>query len=143
MQQLFFRLSEADVRSRFMRKLTSLTDAVAQHLCSVSYDEEMAFAAVVGPRDDERIVATSCYYLDPASGLAEAAYLVDPEWQGAGLGTILHERMVEYARGRGVRGFTADVLASNPAMLRVFQRGAHDLTNKLVGGTYELTMIFR
>jgi acyl-CoA hydrolase/RimJ/RimL family protein N-acetyltransferase len=143
MQQLFFRLSEADVRSRFMRKLTSLTDAVAQHLCSVSYDEEMAFAAVVGPRDDERIVATSCYYLDPASGLAEAAYLVDPEWQGAGLGTILHERMVEYARGRGVRGFTADVLASNPAMLRVFQRGAHDLTSKLVGGTYELTMIFR
>ena len=98
MQELFFRLTEEDVRSRFFQKLTSLTDSVAQHLCSVSYDDEMAFAAVVGLRESERIVATSCYYLDPATGLANVAYLVDPEWQGSGLGTILHERTVEYAR---------------------------------------------
>jgi RimJ/RimL family protein N-acetyltransferase len=143
MQELFFRLTEDDVRSRFFQKLTSLTDSVAQHLCSVSYDEEMAFAAVVGPREEERIVATSCYYLDPATGLADAAYIVDPEWQGAGLGTILHERMVEYARDRGVRGFTAAVLVANAAMLSVFRRGDHDLTSTVVGGSYEVTMIFR
>jgi RimJ/RimL family protein N-acetyltransferase len=143
MQELFFRLSEEDVRSRFFQKLASLTDSAAQHLCSVGYEEEMAFAAVVGHRESERIVATSCYYLDPASGLADAAYLVDPEWQGAGLGTILHQRMVEYARSHGVRGFRADVLVSNPAMLRVFQRGDHDLTSTIDGGVYELTMLFR
>jgi acyl-CoA hydrolase/RimJ/RimL family protein N-acetyltransferase len=142
MQELFFRLTEDDVRSRFFQKLTSLTDSVAQHLCSVSYDEEMAFAAVVGPRESERIVATSCYYLDPSTGLANVAYLVDPEWQGSGLGTILHERTVEYARAHGVRGFTADVLASNEAMLRVFQRGAHELTSTIAGGSYEVTMMF-
>ena len=69
LQELFFRLTEDDVRSRFFQKLTSLTDSFAQHLCSVSYDEEMAFAAVVGPRESERIVGTSCYYLDPSTGL--------------------------------------------------------------------------
>ena len=142
MQELFFRLSEEDIRSRFFQKLTSLTDSVAQHLCSVSYDDEMAFAAVVGPHESERIVATSCYYLDPSTGLADVAYLVDPEWQGSGLGTILHERTVEYARAHGVRGFTADVLVSNAAMLRVFQRGAHELTSTMAGGSYEVTMIF-
>jgi len=142
MQELFYRLSEEDVRSRFFQKLTSLTDSAAQHLCSVGYEEEMAFAAVVGPREEERIVATSCYYLDPATGLADVAYLVDPEWQGLGLGTILHQRTVEYARGHGVRGFTADVLVSNAAMLRVFQRGAHELTSTLSAGSYEVTMIF-
>jgi acyl-CoA hydrolase/RimJ/RimL family protein N-acetyltransferase len=142
MQELFFRLTEEDVRGRFFHKLASLTDSAAQHLCSVGYDEEMAFAAVVGPPENERIVATSCYYLDPATGLADAAYLVDPEWQGAGLGTILHTRMVEYARSRGVRGFTADVLVSNPAMLRVFQRGDHELTSTVSGASYELTMLF-
>jgi acyl-CoA hydrolase/GNAT superfamily N-acetyltransferase len=143
MQELFFRLTEADVRSRFFQRLTSLTDSVAQHLCSVSYDEEMAFAAVVGPRENERIVATSCYYLDPATGLADVAYLVDPEWQGAGLGRILHERTVEYARAHGVRGFTASVLASNEAMLRVFRSGGHQLTSAVDGGSYELTLVFR
>jgi GNAT superfamily N-acetyltransferase len=143
MQELFFRLTEADVRSRFFQRLTSLTDSVAQHLCSVSYEEEMAFAAVVGPRENERIVATSCYYLDPATGLADVAYLVDPEWQGAGLGRILHERTVEYARAHGVRGFTASVLASNDAMLTVFRgSGEHRLTSTPGGASYELTLIF-
>ncbi len=143
MQGLFYRLSEEDVRSRFFHKLTSLTDSAAQHLCSVGYEEEMAFAAVVGPREEERIVATSCYYLDPATGLADVAYLVDPDWQGSGLGTLLHERTVEYARAHGIRGLSADVLPSNVAMLRVFQRGDHETTSTVSGGSYEVTMIFR
>ena len=100
----------------------------------------MAFAAVVGPREEERIVATSCYYLDPATGLADVAYLVDPDWQGAGLGTLLHARTVEYARQHGVRGFTADVLLSNAAMLRVFQRGDHETRSTVSGESYEVTM---
>jgi acyl-CoA hydrolase/GNAT superfamily N-acetyltransferase len=142
MQDLFYRLGEDDVRGRFFQKLTSLTDSAAQHLCSVSYDEEMAFAAVVGPREHERIVATSSYYLDPATGLADVAYLVDPEWQGAGLGTLLHDRTVEYARQHGVRGLTADVLLSNQAMLRVFMRGEHETTSTVAAGSYEVTMLF-
>jgi acyl-CoA hydrolase/RimJ/RimL family protein N-acetyltransferase len=142
MQELFFRLTADDVRSRFFQQLTSLTDEFAQHLCSVSYDDEMAFAAVVGPRERERIVATCCYYLDPSTGLADVAYIVDPEWQGAGLGTILHRRLVEYARARGIRGFTADVLVRNAAMLKVFERGDHTLTAEVDAGAYAVTMIF-
>ena len=141
MQELFYRLSE-DERTRFFQKLTSLTDAAAQHLCSVSYDEEMAFAAVVGPREREPVVGTSCYYLNPATGLADAAYIVDPDWQGAGLGGALHARLVEYARTQGVRGFTADVLVHNAAMLRVFQRGEHQLEIDMSGGVQEITMLF-
>ena len=113
MQELFHRLPEQDVESRFLQKLSSLTDTVAQYLCSVDYEQEIAFAAVVGPSEHERIVAASSYYLSPATGLAEVAYMVDPEWQGAGLGALLHARMFEYARGRGVRGFRADVLVGN------------------------------
>jgi acyl-CoA hydrolase/RimJ/RimL family protein N-acetyltransferase len=142
LQELFFRLRDEDVRTRFFQKLTSLTDDMAQHLCSVSYEEEMAFAAVVGPLERERIVATSCYYLDPESGLADVAYLVDPDWQGAGLGGILHERMVEYARGRGVRGFAADVLPMNTAMLKVFRRGGHDVKTAVSGGVVEVRIMF-
>ncbi len=65
MHELFYRLSEEDVETRFLQKLTSLTDSVAQYLCSVNYDQEMAFAVVVGPPEHERIVAASCYYLAP------------------------------------------------------------------------------
>jgi hypothetical protein len=69
MQDLFYRLSDEDRETRFLHKLKSLTDSAAQHLCSVDYEEEMAFAAVVCPAEHERIVAASCYYLSPATRL--------------------------------------------------------------------------
>jgi RimJ/RimL family protein N-acetyltransferase len=143
MQALFHRLSEENVRTRFFQQLKSLTDRAAQHLCSVDYDGEMAFAAVTGPPEHERIVGTSSYYLDPASGLADVGYMVDPAWQGTGLGGALHGRMIEYAGEHGVRGFRADVLATNHAMLRVFRRGGHPLTlGPRDEGAHEVTIEF-
>jgi RimJ/RimL family protein N-acetyltransferase len=123
LQDLFHRLPETDVETRFFHKLRSLTDTAAEHLCSVDYENEMAFAVVVGPHEHDRIVGASCYYRDPATRLAEVGYMVDPTWQGTGLATLLHQRSQEYAAGHGVRGFTADVLPHNGAMLKVFRRG--------------------
>jgi acyl-CoA hydrolase/RimJ/RimL family protein N-acetyltransferase len=142
MQELFYRLSDEDVQTRFFQKLTSLTDKAAHHLCSVDYDEEMAFAAVVGPPERERIVGASSYYVDLGTRLADVAYMVDPEWQGVGLGSLLHTRMVDYARDHGVRGFTADVLARNTRMLKAFRRWHPDLASNLEAGVYEVTMTF-
>jgi GNAT superfamily N-acetyltransferase len=142
MQGLFYRMSEEDVHTRFFQKLTSLTDKAAQHLCSVDYKEEMAFAAVVGPSARERIVAASSYYLSPATGLAEVAYMVDPEWQGSGLGTILHAGLVDYARRQGARGLTADLLATNARMMRVFEHGEYSLSVDTDAGVSEVTMLF-
>jgi acyl-CoA hydrolase/RimJ/RimL family protein N-acetyltransferase len=143
MQDLFYRLSDEDKETRFLHKLNSLTDTAAQYLCSVSYDEEeMAFAAVVGPSAHDRIVAASCYYLNPATRLAEVAYMVDPEWQGLGLGKILHAGLVRYGREHGARGLTAEVLFGNTRMMRVFEGGDHALSVKTEGGVEELTMLF-
>ena len=142
MQDLFHRLPDQDVESRFLQKLSSLTDTAALYLCSVDYEQEMAFAAVAGPPERERIVAASSYYLSPATGLAEVAYMVDPDWQGAGLAGLLHARMFEYARERGVRGFRADVLVGNTRMMRVFRRAGHQLSVKTSAGIQEVTMLF-
>jgi RimJ/RimL family protein N-acetyltransferase len=142
MQALFYRLPAEDVRTRFFHKLTSLSDAAAQALCSVNYQDEMAFAAVVGVREQERIVGACSYYVDPRNGFAEVGYMVDPDWQGGGLGGILHARMVEYARSHGVRGFTADVVSGNSRMLRVFKRGDHEFEVTTEGGISEVKMTF-
>ena len=143
LQELFHRMPEKDVQTRFFQKLSSLTDDAADHLCNVDYADEMAFAAVVGPPENERIVATSSYYVDPRERLAEVAYMVEPEWQGQGLASALHDRTVEYARGHDVRGLTADVLMSNLGMMRVFRRRqGHDLRTDLEDGVYEVRMMF-
>jgi acyl-CoA hydrolase/RimJ/RimL family protein N-acetyltransferase len=142
MQDLFHRLPEKDVETRFFHKLSSLTDTAAEHLCSVDYENEMAFAVVVGPHEHERIVGASCYYRDPSTRLAEVGYMVDPNWQGAGLATLLHQRSQEYAAGHGVRGFIADVLPHNAAMLKVFRRGDHNTTVTMDEGVCEVRMLF-
>ena len=50
--------------------------------------------------------------------------------------------MFECARGRGVRGFRADVLVGNTRMMRVFERASHRLSVKKSAGIEELTMLF-
>jgi RimJ/RimL family protein N-acetyltransferase len=101
-----------------------------EYVLDAAYGEEMAFAPVVGSSERERIVAAGSYYLSPATGLAEVAYMVDPEWQGAGLAGLLHARMLEYAREHGVRGFRADVMMGNSRMMRVFKRAGHEMRVK-------------
>ncbi len=142
LQDLFFRLRVEDVQTRFLRHLRSLTDEMAQHLCSIGYAQEMAFAAVVGESESERMVGTSGYFLDPQTGLADVAYMVDPEWHGVGLATLLQARMAEYARDHGIRGFTADVLVGNGAMLAVFRRLGCRMTTHLAEGVYEVQLLF-
>jgi acyl-CoA hydrolase len=143
MQDLFHRLTEEDVYTRFFQKLSSLTDTAADYLCNVDYSNEMAFAAVVGPPEREQIVAASCYYRDPATTLGEVAYMVDPAWQRLGLAMLLHTRTQSYAAAHGVRGFTADVLPTNHAMLRVFERGNHQTRVENRGGILDVQMEFR
>jgi acyl-CoA hydrolase/RimJ/RimL family protein N-acetyltransferase len=142
LHDLFFRLRREDVRTRFFRYLRSLTDEMAQHLCNIGYVQEMAFAAVVGDQEAERVVGSSCYFLNPQTGLADVAYMVDPAWHGVGLGSLLQARTIEYARGHGIRGFTADVLADNAPMLAVFRRSGCRVTTRLVDGAYEVQILF-
>jgi acyl-CoA hydrolase/GNAT superfamily N-acetyltransferase len=143
LQALFYELDPESVYTRFFRNLSSLTRQAAEHLCSVSYDREMAFAAVIGDEEShERIIATSSYYVDGDTGLADVGYMVSPDFQGQGLGTAIHARTVEYAKANGVRGFTADILDSNPAMLHVFQNGSGYMNSHLSQGRYEVELLF-
>jgi acyl-CoA hydrolase/RimJ/RimL family protein N-acetyltransferase len=140
LQALFYRLRPEDVVTRFFRRLSSLTLAHAEHLASVNYEDEMSFVAVVGGREPGQVVATASYFVDPETGLADVAYMVDPEWQGRGLGTALHEATVDYARRHRVRGFTADVLTGNEPMMAIFRRTPGDLEVIEDDGVYEVSL---
>ena len=47
---------------------------------------------------------------NPTTNLAEVAFMVAPEWQGAGLGIALQSRLKDYAVSRGVRGFIPEIM---------------------------------
>jgi acyl-CoA hydrolase/RimJ/RimL family protein N-acetyltransferase len=141
-QDIFYKMTEQDVYTRFFIRLTSLSVSRAEHLCNVDYENEMAFVAVFGEEEEGSIVGSSCYYVNHTTNLAEVAYMIRPEWQGAGLGTALHVRMMEYAKAKGLRGFTADVLVQNVKMRRLFESTSPNVAVERSGDAYEIKMLF-
>jgi RimJ/RimL family protein N-acetyltransferase len=125
----------------FFSGLKSLSVSKAEHLCNVDYENEMAFVVTHGPKENQKIVGSAFYAVDHSKNLADVAYMILHEWQGMGLGTVLQQRMAEYARSKGIRGFTADILAENKAMLKLAGKcGRTEM--KLADGVYEITMHF-
>ena len=141
MQVMFHRMSSEDVYMRFFRKVSALSYEEAQRLCNVDFEKDVAFVAVSGPRDNEEIVGTGAYFLNPSTNLAEVAFMIVPEWQGSGLGSALQQRLKEFAVARGVRGFVAEVLQANTAMLNLARR-LGKIEVKSEDGSYHVTSIF-
>ena len=54
----------------------------------------------------------------------------------------MYEMLVRLARERGIQGFTADVLASNKAMMKVLEKGGLPFKAILDSGAYELRISF-
>ena len=101
----------------------------------------MAFVVTTDEREKEKIIGSSFYMVNPSTNMADVAYMILNEWHGMGLGSILQQRMVEYAKSKGLKGFTADILAENTAMLKLAQK-CGKVTTKLSQGVYEVEMLF-
>jgi RimJ/RimL family protein N-acetyltransferase len=142
LQALFHRLSPDDVYTRFFRRVRALSYAELQTLCNVNHETEVAFLATTGPREREEVVGSACYFLNPTTNLAEVAFMVAPEWQGAGLGSALQARLQEYAVGRGVRGFVAEILLQNQRMLRLAARAPGTVTTSRDEDGAHVTILF-
>ncbi|HEX5042880.1 MAG TPA: GNAT family N-acetyltransferase [Candidatus Polarisedimenticolaceae bacterium] len=143
LQGLFHRLPPEDVYTRFFRRLKSLSIEEAENLCNVDQESEVAFVAVAGPRENETVVGSACYFVNHTSNMAETAFMIDPEWQGVGLGSALQTRMKEHALARGLRGFIAEVLATNEKMIRLARAASDDVRIEGDGSTCRISMLFR
>jgi ribosomal protein S18 acetylase RimI-like enzyme len=72
----------------------------------------------------------------------DVAFVVDEEYQGLGIATYLYRMLARLACQRGARGMTADVLATNQAMIKVFERGDYPIRTRFDNGAYALTIAF-
>ncbi len=125
LQDLFYKLPPEDVYTRFFRHLKQFPISEAEYFCNVDYEKEMAFIAAVGDPDQKQIIGSSFYVVDPTTNMAEVAYMILHEWQGRGVGKVLQKRMEIYARAKGIRGFKADILCENTAMIRLSKNADH------------------
>ncbi len=140
LQRLLYELSDESTYRRFLSHKHQHPHEEMQKLVDLDYDQSMALVAC--QPDDGAIVGLARYDVDPATQLAEIAFVVRDDWQGHGVGTLLMQRMTAIGRARGVAGFTATVLASNKPMLGVFHHSGLTLESKLDAGVYALKATF-
>jgi acyl-CoA hydrolase/GNAT superfamily N-acetyltransferase len=140
LQRLFYELSSESTYKRFLAHKRVHPRAEMQDLVDSDYENNMGLVVCEPERGD--IVGMARYDVDPATSLAEIAFVVRDDWQNLGVGTHLIRRMAEIARAKGLAGFSADVLASNKAMLMVFQHSGMTLRSQYDGAVCHLEAYF-
>ncbi len=138
-RDLFYRLSPESVTHRFFLPLKSMSHKQLQDLVVVDYHSDLAVVGVVPNGEAEEIVAMGRYCLDSTRESAEIAFLVSDAWQRKGIGRFLFDILIRVGRNRGIRRFTAEVMADNHAMLKVFHRGQVPVQSVLENGVYRLS----
>jgi acyl-CoA hydrolase/RimJ/RimL family protein N-acetyltransferase len=140
LKDLLYRLSDETSYRRYFGIRRTHSHAELLELIDLDYERNMGLVAVL-PATRE-LVAYAEYEVDPATGLADLAFVVRDDWQKRGLGTRLMRRMSEIGRARGLAGFQADVMADNTPMLHVFEKSGLNFQGKLESGAYHLVCRF-
>jgi GNAT superfamily N-acetyltransferase len=143
LRDLFYSHSDETIYLRYGTPLKRLSPTQIQHFVTLDYQSRMAIGAfLLNGADEGALIGVARYDLDPATGLAEAAFVVHDDYQLQGLGTILLRHLMRVARRREIAGFTAQVLARNGRMMHLFSRWCSPLRSKLSDGTYTLSFRF-
>ncbi|MBK3803701.1 GNAT family N-acetyltransferase [Azospirillum brasilense] len=111
--------TQEDLRLRFFAPLKRLSHQAAARLTQMDYDREMGLVAV-GP--DPETGDTIMYGVvritaDPDNLRAEYAVMVRSDMKGQGLGYQLMNKILDYARSRGIKEVYGEVLRENTSML--------------------------
>ncbi len=117
--EMFAHLTPEDVRMRFRTDVPVLTHAMAARLTQLDYDREMALVLCeAGTRPGRApVFGVARLWADADGDRAEAAMAVRSDMKGRGLGALLMDRIVGYARSRGIGELFADVLVDNEPVL--------------------------
>ncbi len=138
LRALHSRLSPESIRLRFLAMHPALSFAESERLATVDYANSMAFVATLHPAGGggEDIIGVARYAaLGPEkAGQAEAAVVVQDRYQGLGVGTILVDRLLAYARTHGIRAFVAEISFENDRMIRFIRRSGFPTETRLEDG---------
>lgn len=142
MRRLFYRFSDQAVYYRYFSPVKTMPHMKMQTYVNVDYEKILSVVGTVTDQGMERIIAEGRYVRLEDSPYADTAFIVDEKYQGSGIASFLFLLLVEEAKKRNVRGFRADVLGDNKAMMKVFEKAPFPLQVVVNAGVYELTIPF-
>jgi len=141
-QEHFYSLDREDVIKRFFAPKTAFVSEDVAEVFQVDYIHSMSIVAVIGNPGFEKVIAVGCYFVDPATNLAEVAYSVDRAWQGKGISTILQEKLVQAAMEHRISGMVAYTTPNNKYMIDLFYKLPYEIYTSCDGEVLTLEAKF-
>ena len=140
MRKLFYRFSDTAVYYRYFSPIKTMPHQKMQEYVNVDYQRTMSLVGTVDQSGTEKIIAEGRYVRHHDRPFADVAFVVDENYQGLGIASFLFEMLIRVAREQGIVGFTADVIADNKAMLKVFEKAPFPIRAVMESGIYNLTI---
>jgi acetyltransferase len=111
------RVSPEDMRLRFFAPVKDINHAFIARFTQLDYARAMVFVAIDNSVGE--MLGVARLHADSAYERAEYAVLVRCDFKGKGLGWILMQTIIEYARSEGLRTIEGQVLKDNVTMLQM------------------------
>jgi GNAT superfamily N-acetyltransferase len=131
--------SQQSLYRRFFGVKRHFTEKEIRFFVNVDFINHVALVAVA-EEDGHPAIVGGGRYIVTAPGTAEVAFMVVDRYQGQGIGAVLMRHLSLIARAAGLRELTAEVLSSNKAMLRVFEKSGLQLSTRQETGSAHVTL---
>jgi len=133
------RMSDESLYRRFFGAKRHFSEKEVEHFLNIDFVNHVALVVVAHENSNQAIVGAGRYVLvEP--GTAEVAFGIVDEFQGQGIGAALMRNLASIARQAGLNKLIAEVLASNGAMLRVFEKSDLQMNTKREGAVIHVTL---
>jgi len=113
----FAAVTPADLRLRFFAPVKDFSHPFVARLTQIDYARAMAFVAI--DEANGALLGVVRLHADANYVSGEYAILIRSDFKGHGLGWLLMQLMIEYARSEGIRTIKGEVLRENAMMLQM------------------------
>ena len=127
-------MSQANFYLRFFSTSSRAAGQEARRVCRKPDSEHAALLAWQG----DRLVGVASYEPAGRPGVAEVSFAVPDDMHDRGIASLLLEHLIWQARQRDLRTLTAETMAENSAMLRVFADADLPAKRRISGSVVKL-----
>ena len=133
------RTSAESLCRRFFVPKRSFTDQETAFFLNVDFVNHVALVAVL-EEGDRPVIAGGGRYIVVRPGEAEIAFAVVDQYQGHGIGKALMRHLAAIAQAAGLKRLSAEVLAENLPMLRLFEQSGLRMRTKREADVLHVTL---
>ncbi|MFB0586163.1 bifunctional acetate--CoA ligase family protein/GNAT family N-acetyltransferase [bacterium 19CA06SA08-2] len=140
-KQFVLKVSDEDRYKRFFADVGELGHEELARMTQIDYDREMAFVAVgQDGAFSQQILGVVRAISNPDQSDAEFAILVRSDLKGLGLGKLMMEKIVRYARERGIGQLSGMTMPSNRGMINLAKRLGFKIDIQLEDGVVNMEL---